>query len=79
MLILYTTPMCPYCKRVEAYLDEAQIAYEERNVATNPAFRDELLEKGGNMQVPFLVDTERDVSMYESEDMLNYIAEHYAR
>lgn len=71
--------MCPYCKRVEAYLDEAQIAYEERNVATNPAFRDELLEKGGNMQVPFLVDTERDVSMYESEDMLNYIAEHYAR
>jgi glutathione S-transferase len=31
------------------------------------------------MQVPFLVDTERDVSMYESDDMLNYIAEHYAK
>lgn len=79
MLILYTTPMCPYCKRVEAYLEEANIPYEERNVASNPAFRDELLDKGGRMQVPFLVDSERDTSMYESEDMLNYIAEHYAK
>ena len=36
----------------------------------------ELLEKGGKQQVPFLVDTETGVSMYESSDIIDYIREH---
>ena len=36
----------------------------------------ELLEKGGQAQVPFLVDSERDVSMYESSDIIDYMREH---
>ena len=35
----------------------------------------ELLEKGGKEVVPFLVDTEKGVSMYESSDIIDYLRE----
>jgi len=38
----------------------------------------ELVEKGGKRMVPYLVDTDRDVAMYESNDIIEYIREHYA-
>ena len=72
MFLLYTSPICPYCRKVEAVLHERGIPYEERNVV-NPTYRDELIEKGGRMQVPFFVDTERDVAMYESDDIIAYV------
>ncbi|MBP9760258.1 MAG: glutathione S-transferase N-terminal domain-containing protein [Candidatus Pacebacteria bacterium] len=72
MYILYTSPACPYCKKVEAFMHEQGIAYEERSIV-NAEYRDELIDKGGKMQVPFLVDTEHTVSMYESDDMIEYL------
>ena len=36
------------------------------------------MEKGGKRQVPFLVDDERGVSMYESADIIAYVKEHYS-
>ena len=77
MLLLYTSPICPYCHTVESFLQEANIPYEERSV-TDPTYRDELVEKGGKMQVPFLVDTEKNESMYESQDMIAYLKTHYS-
>ncbi len=79
MLQLYTSPQCPYCRKVEAYLDGGGIPHEIRDVATNPEFRDTVLTLGGNLQVPFLVDTDRDVHMYESDDIIAYISEHYGK
>jgi glutaredoxin len=75
MIILYTSPVCPYCKKVEAYMHEAGIVYEERSIV-EPAYRDELIQKGGKMQVPFLVDTDQDVAMYESDDMIAHLSTH---
>jgi len=76
MLQLYTSPICPYCRKVEHALDEAGIAYEERSV-TEPQHRDTVVELGGQMQVPFLVDPEREVHMYESNDIIEYARTHY--
>lgn len=73
MLILYTTPMCPYCERVKEYFSRAGITYETRDVSTNAAYRDELFTLGGKMQVPFLVDKERGVRLYESNDIIAYV------
>jgi glutathione S-transferase len=36
-----------------------------------------MLELGGEDQIPFLVDTARDVTMYESDDIVDYLEEHY--
>ncbi len=72
MYILFTSPICPYCKKVEAFLREHDLIFEERNVMEQ-ANRAELIEKGGMMQVPFFLDTAAGVSMYESEDIIAYL------
>jgi glutaredoxin 2 len=41
--------------------------------------RKELIKLGGKEQVPFLVDTEKNVKMYESEDIINYVRENYGK
>lgn len=47
-----------------------------KDVSEDEAALSELLQKGGSNQVPFLVDTEREVSMYESSDIIDYMREH---
>jgi glutathione S-transferase len=41
--------------------------------------KEELKKLGGKTQVPYLVDPERNVKMYESDDIIAYVEEHYAR
>jgi glutathione S-transferase len=48
-----------------------------RGMFTDSGSGEELRERGGKVQVPYLVDPERDVEMYESEDIIAYIQEHY--
>jgi len=79
MLTLYVKTGCPFCAKVKNTIAELDIEdkIEERNIADDGVV-DELLEKGGQQMVPFLVDGEREVSMYESDDIVSYLKEHYA-
>jgi len=76
MLILYTKTGCPFCRWVLEKLMELEVSFEERNIAEHNNLH-ELLEKGGKQQVPFLVDEEKGVSMYESEDIIEYLEKRY--
>jgi glutathione S-transferase len=79
MLQLFYTRSCPFCVRVLSYLDEAGISYEAKEITSYVApERRELVELGGKGQVPFLVDPERGVKMYESLDIIQYLRDHYA-
>lgn len=71
---LYVKTGCPYCIRVLTFLQLSHIPYEERNIADD-AVAEELISLGGKRQVPFLVDGE--VSLYESQDIINYIEAKY--
>ncbi|MFW0871440.1 MAG: glutaredoxin family protein [Patescibacteria group bacterium] len=77
MLIMYTKTGCPFCRKVEDYLNDKGIAYELKDVSTDEALIDELIELGGKRQVPYLMDTERGVSMYESDDIIQYVQDTY--
>ena len=61
MIILYTKIGCPFCHHVLASVDSLGDRLEERNVA-NQIYLQELMERGGKLQVPFLVDQERKMS-----------------
>ena len=74
MLILYVKTFCPYCEKVLVRAKELGIEIEEQNIS-QAQYLDELIEKGGKIQVPFLVDKEKDVSMYESYDIISYLEE----
>ena len=72
MFDLYISETCPYCRKVINYLDENNIKYYKKDVS-EPENLNMLIKLGGKAQVPFLDDKENDVSMYESDDIINYV------
>jgi glutathione S-transferase len=78
MLTLYYKPTCPFCQRVLEMAENLQVDLDLQDVSDDESVLAELIEKGGKKQVPFLVDTEKDVSMYESNDIIEHLREHYA-
>lgn len=51
---VYSTPTCPYCKMAKAYLEEKGVAYENVDVSTDAAQKDEMVKKSGQMGVPVI-------------------------
>ncbi len=78
MLTLYHKPSCPFCQRVFQMAENLKVEFDLKDVSEDDSALAELLEKGGKKQVPFLVDTEKNISMYESVDIIDYIRENYA-
>jgi len=77
MLNLYIKTYCPYSIRVLEANEVIKAPLNLLDITINPDLKTELLAKGGDTQVPFLEDTERGVSMYESIDIIDYLDEHY--
>jgi len=74
MLELYISETCPYCRKVMNFLEENNIEYSKMDVAV-PQNLNTLINIGGMHQVPFMIDD--NIKMYESDDIINYIKEHY--
>lgn len=72
MFDLYVSETCPYCRKVMDYFDEQGIVYNKRSVS-EPENLNMLLKLGGKAQVPFLDDIENGISMYESDDIIEYV------
>ena len=70
--VLYVKTGCPYVARVLSFASERGIKFEERNIA-DMRVAEELIARGGKRQVPYLVDLEKGVEMYESEDIVEYL------
>ena len=72
MLELFILETCPYCQKVMNFMDENKIKYRKIDIK-NKASEDSLIKKKKKRQVPFLVDTDRNIQMYESADIIEYI------
>ena len=72
MLLLYKMEGCPYCQKVLDHLEEKGVEFKSLDIS-DPVNLDELLHLGGEQQVPFLVDTDHNAKMYESEDIIQYL------
>ncbi len=53
-------------------VDELGIEIDEQNIADEGVI-DALIAHGGKQQVPYLVDAECNVAMYESADIVEYL------
>jgi len=73
MLDLYVSQYCPYCKKVMNYLQGNDVDFNMLDVSDSENF-DKLVKLGGKDQVPFLNDTDNNVLMYESDDIIDYIS-----
>lgn len=72
MLNLFTMDTCPYCQKVIKFLEEHNIEYNSIDVKDKNNMEN-LIRLGEKKQVPFLVDTDHGVEMYESEDIIEYL------
>jgi glutathione S-transferase len=86
MLELYQSEGCPHSAKVRETLSHLGVSYVSHNPrlpgnqggdVTNEVSYEELTA-GGEDQIPYLVDTDRGVTMHGSEDIVNYLEEHYA-
>jgi glutathione S-transferase len=83
MLELYQAEDCPYSAKAREALTEHGVSYVAHNPRThdgdvrNEQVQAELETLGGQDQIPFLVDHERGVTLYESEDIVAHVEEHY--
>jgi len=76
-LVLYEFEACPYCRKAREALSHLDIDVEVRPVARQSPRRAELKARGGKIQVPYLVDPNTGVEMYESDDIVRYLYERY--
>jgi glutaredoxin-like YruB-family protein len=51
---VYSTPTCPWCKKVKEYLKQKGAEFEDLDVSSDDKAREEMLEKSGQMGVPVL-------------------------
>lgn len=72
MLELFILESCPYCQKVMKFLDEKHMNYRKIDIS-NKESESSLIQIGGKRQVPFLVDTDRNIQMYESSDIVEYL------
>jgi glutaredoxin 2 len=76
MITLYINPTCPYCIKTMKVAHDLHIPLDLRDIHT-PELLEELVRLEGKKQFPFMVDTERGVSMYESDDIMHYFRTQY--
>ncbi|MHB8660913.1 MAG: glutaredoxin family protein [Minisyncoccota bacterium] len=78
MLTLYVKTGCPFCHTVLDAGKDLGVSFQEKNIA-DAAVAAELVARGGKRQVPYLVDSERGVEMYESRDIDKYLRTNYSK
>jgi glutathione S-transferase len=79
LLELYSFEASPYCRLVREALCELEIPYHLHNVAKGSPSRDAFRARSGRMMMPYLVDPNTGVEMFESADIVAYLSETYGR
>jgi len=80
-LVLYQFLMCPFCVTVRRAVKQLSLNIETRDAMRDVASRQQLLQGGGQLQVPCLriTDEQGNVTwMYESRAIVSYLRARYA-
>lgn len=54
MIKVYSTPTCPWCKKVKAYLEAKNVNFEYINVLEDVEQRNEMIKSSGQTGVPVI-------------------------
>jgi glutathione S-transferase len=78
-LELYSYEESPFCRLVREKLSSLELAYHLHNVARGSVKRTGFQKRAGKMMVPYLIDLNRDVAMFESAEIIDHLTKSYAR
>lgn len=76
-LELWSFEASPFCRIVREVLCSLEIPYLLHNVGKGSPGRDAFVQRSGKMQVPFLVDPNSGVEIFESADIVRYLRATY--
>jgi glutaredoxin 3 len=64
---VYSTPTCPWCGRAKQFLKDNNVVFQDMDVASNRAYRDEMVKKTNQLGVPVVeIDGETHVGYDEN-------------
>jgi glutathione S-transferase len=79
LLELYSFEASPFCRIVRECLTSLELPYRLHNVAPGSAGREAFKERSGKTMVPYLVDPNAGIEMFESADIVRHLEGSYAR
>lgn len=77
MLLLYTQSNCGFSKKVIERASELSIPLTLKDIAEKEN-EEVLMSHGGKRQTPYLIDEERNHSLYGSSEIIAYLEATYA-
>ncbi len=77
LLELYEFEACPFCRKVREGLTMLDLGALIYPCPRGSRYRDVVRERGGKNMFPYLVDPNTGRAMYESDDILRYLADTY--
>jgi len=78
LLELYSYEGSPFCRIAREALCELELPHQLRNVPRRSPDREGFVAISGEMKVPYLLDPNTGVQMFESDDIRRYLYETYA-
>lgn len=76
-LELYEFEACPFCRKVREALSRLDLDAMIYPCPRGGRFREVVKARGGKLQFPYLVDPNTGKEMYESDDIIQYLATTY--
>ncbi|MCG8668000.1 MAG: glutathione S-transferase N-terminal domain-containing protein [Pseudomonadales bacterium] len=77
-LELYSFEISPFCRVVREKLCELETPYILHNVGKGSPSREAFIKRSGKMMVPYLIDPNTGVEMFESADIVKYLEDTYS-
>jgi glutathione S-transferase len=76
-LELWSFEASPFCRIAREALCSLELPYRLHNVGKGSPSREAFIARGGRMMVPFLVDPNTGIEMFESSDIVAYLERTY--
>lgn len=73
-IIIYSTPVCPYCQMAKKFFQENNLEYEDRDVSSNQEFLIEMIQKSGQMGVPVIDIDSQIVIGFDKEEIAKLLS-----
>ncbi|MEM3127282.1 MAG: glutathione S-transferase N-terminal domain-containing protein [Candidatus Woesearchaeota archaeon] len=78
---LYQYSYCPFCAKVRNKINELNIQdkVELISIENSSELKEFVKKEAGKLQVPFLVDENKNIKMLESDDINDYLEQNYRK
>ena len=71
---VYSTSMCPWCRRTKDFLKEKGVEFEDINVGADQKAAEEMIEKSGQMGVPVTEINGKIIVGFDQEEIEKALA-----